>query len=163
MNPSDPLAQLNDIHTPDAIGWWPLAPLWWVIIALTITLLVVIVMVLIRKYQAQQYRRDALAELNNLPRDDDNQTFALKLNTLLKRTAITAYGEGTCATLHGEHWLAFLQKSAPKLNVDTAQPLADAAYKANPQFDQNTLRHYATQWLKQHRRKRKFTPEAKHV
>ena len=25
---------LRDLHLPEAIGWWPLAPGWWVVIAL---------------------------------------------------------------------------------------------------------------------------------
>ena len=27
---------LRDLHLPDAIGWWPLAPGWWVLIALSL-------------------------------------------------------------------------------------------------------------------------------
>jgi hypothetical protein len=31
MNPTDPLAQLRDIHLPEAVSWWPLAIGWWLV------------------------------------------------------------------------------------------------------------------------------------
>ncbi|UTF60469.1 DUF4381 domain-containing protein [Gilvimarinus sp. DA14] len=163
MNASDPMAQLKDIHTPEAIGWWPLAPLWWVIIALALILLATVIVLLMQRYRRNQYRRTALLELHKLPADEDNQTFALQLNTLLKRTAISAYGENACATLHGEKWLAFLRTSAPKLNAENARPLADAAYQANPSLDQAALRAYAASWIKHHQKKSALIRRGKHV
>ena len=32
MNPQDPLAALHPLRTPEPIGWWPLAPGWWVLL-----------------------------------------------------------------------------------------------------------------------------------
>jgi len=31
---TDPLAGLHDIHMPEAIGWWPPAPGWWLLLGL---------------------------------------------------------------------------------------------------------------------------------
>lgn len=36
---TDPLADLHDIHLPEAIGWWPLAPGWWLLLGFIIMLL----------------------------------------------------------------------------------------------------------------------------
>ncbi|MCP8898693.1 DUF4381 domain-containing protein [Gilvimarinus xylanilyticus] len=152
MNPSDPLAQLKDIHSPEAIGWWPLAPLWWVIIAIALLAVVALAFALHRLYRANQYRRDALAELRQMPDDKNNQDFARRINTLLKRTAVACYGFERCATLHGQAWVDFLQTSAPRINSANAHVLADAPYHPAPELDQQALRDYAARWIKQHRK-----------
>ena len=40
MESEDPLSQLADIHLPDPVSIWPLAPGWWVLIALFIMFLI---------------------------------------------------------------------------------------------------------------------------
>ena len=44
MNPAainaNPLDQLRDIHLPEPISWWPLAPGWWLLIIIALALMV---------------------------------------------------------------------------------------------------------------------------
>ena len=48
---------LRDLHLPDAIGWWPLAPGWWVVIALVAALLGYILWRVYKHWQFNAPRR----------------------------------------------------------------------------------------------------------
>ena len=69
MSPLSPemqaeLARLHDIRLPPPVGWWPLAPGWWVLFAL---LLVVIMVALALEYRRRRtVRYIALRELSGL-------------------------------------------------------------------------------------------------
>ena len=43
---------LRDLHLPDAIGWWPLAPGWWIVIAV----LAITALALLRKWLQRRSR-----------------------------------------------------------------------------------------------------------
>jgi len=63
MNPApqaNPLDQLRDIHLPEAVSWWPLAPGWWLLMVLTCLLLVGLLICLYRRHQSNRYRRQAI-------------------------------------------------------------------------------------------------------
>ena len=61
MNPQD--IPLRGLHLPDAIGWWPLAPGWWALIAVAL----VAAILLVRAWRAHRLhsaaRRKALRQL----------------------------------------------------------------------------------------------------
>ena len=73
MNPSDPLAQLKDIHLPDAVSWWPLAIGWWIVAIIAIVGIYYAVQFGLNQFFNQRYRRQALAALKNLPNSDQHQ------------------------------------------------------------------------------------------
>ena len=62
----DPLAQLKDIHLPDAVGLWPLAWGWWVLLILLVLIALTAFLMLRRHRQRNRYRAAALAELQQL-------------------------------------------------------------------------------------------------
>ncbi|MBU2886998.1 DUF4381 domain-containing protein [Gilvimarinus agarilyticus] len=149
----NPLAQLNDIHTPEPIGWWPLAPFSWAIIALATTVIVLAVVAAWRSYRSNRYRRAALRQLQQQSFDATPNS----INKILKATAIAAYGQHTCGALHGHNWLNFLAQSAPKarakLQTEHCQVLGTAAYQANPKYDSAALIAAAQAWVKLHRKR----------
>ena len=63
MEQQDPLAQLRDIHLPDPVGFWPLAPGWWILGLLILILLGVALRFLIKRYRNNRYRKQALSKL----------------------------------------------------------------------------------------------------
>jgi hypothetical protein len=107
------LSQLRDIHLPDAVSWWPLAPGWWILLALAIAS-AVLGFFLYRKYIANRWRRAALAELNYL-RDSEQllspQRQLAQLSVLLRRVAIQCFPRIEVASLYGETWLIFLGRA----------------------------------------------------
>ena len=155
MNPQDPLAALHPLRTPDAIGWWPPAPGWWLLALLAISAVVALVYLWRKHRRANAYRRQALAQLQQL--QTDYQTHRDKLlhlghiNALLKSAALQAYPRSDIAAQHGEAWRGFLNSSLP---ADKQLPpeFATANYQpACPDFDLEPV-HRATQhWLKHHK------------
>lgn len=110
--PSDPLAALRGIHLPDAVGLWPPAPGWWVVLAIAIGG-VVLAFVAVRARRAS-LARHALRELERLDgASSDLQGLALNVSALLRRVALRRFGPARVASLHGQAWQEFLSESSP--------------------------------------------------
>jgi hypothetical protein len=111
MNPqTDPLAGLRDIHLPDAVSLWPLAPGWW-LIAAAIAVAVGLAIWSRRRHLAS-VRRAAMRELDDLchqfDADGDSVSLAEHLSALLRRVALVRFGQTHVAPLHGPRWVEFL-------------------------------------------------------
>ena len=114
MNPTVDLSQLplRDIHLPGPVGWWPPAIGWWFLAAL--------VLVGIALYAAHFYRtrhkRAALKAVTRvrtaLEQGAEPVACLQFLSTILRRFAMTsaarAAGEADVAGLIGDRWLRFL-------------------------------------------------------
>lgn len=182
MNPAtDPLAQLRDIHLPDSIGLWPLAPGWWILAALLITGCVLLWRFLRARKQALAYRRAACALLqqhwNDFKNDGNTQDYLQNLQVTLRRIALSF--DTSSASLTGEQWLAFLdQSTAAKkhekrdqqgFQSELGQILLTQAYRQSPQVSDEQLRqlHDLTlHWARSHTAIKKpdqTTAEAQHA
>jgi hypothetical protein len=112
MNPTDPLAQLKDIHLPEAVSWWPPAPGWWGGTAVVLALLLWAAWRGVRYWRKTAYKRAALRELKQLRRRGGQpQQLLTDLSVLLRRVALAAFPAEEVASLHGKDWLAFLDRS----------------------------------------------------
>lgn len=156
MNPQDPLAALHPLRQPEAIGWWPVAPGWWILITLVVAALGVLAWYLISRYRANAYRREALSQLetlhkNHLP-DDGVQVFAQHTNSLLKSVALRVFPRRDVAALSGEEWRTFLNDSAGG-TVLFEEQVFDSLYQNAPAAtDTAALHRAAEQWIRKHRR-----------
>ena len=135
MNPADPLAQLNPLREPAAIGWWPLAPGWWLLIILVLILCAVALWQLFARYRRNAYRRQGIAALSEIRAqwqgNDDATTCLTQANALLKAVALRAFPQRDTASLTGEGWLSFLNTGS---GFDAQFQLASlqAQYQALP-------------------------------
>lgn len=102
----NPLAQLNDITTPDSVSAWPLAWGWWVALFMVITLMVFAIVQSVRHYKKRYVLRLAKAELANMTADEVSAPG--QYNALLKRVAIAYTSRTLVANLHGNAWHQFL-------------------------------------------------------
>ncbi len=98
----DPLSQLHDIQLPAPIAWWPLAPGWYLLIALLVALIV-----LSARFFWQRKKRALKREALRLLMEADYAS----ASTLLRRLALYQYPDENIAGLRGESWLAFLDKT----------------------------------------------------
>ncbi len=126
---------LRDLHLPDAIGWWPLAPGWWLVIAL---LAAAVGLLLHRYWQIHARgaaRRHALRQLNRLAAEyeqhRDAVTFGAGVSELLRRTMLAYAPRPEVAGLTGDAWLAWLDRDfdEPKFQTDTGRKLLELPYR----------------------------------
>jgi len=155
VNPQDPLAALKPLREPELIGWWPLAPGWWILIALLVLLIVFLIFKSVQYFRSTAYRRDALKELDTLHQQyqaaADDQAFLNEVNVLLKRVALQAYPREVVAASHSKAWSEFLNA---QLNAAPffAATFSDAIYApTGTSLDAATLKNTAAHWIAKHR------------
>ena len=146
MNPEMMLWQLAPLREPVAIGWWPLAPGWWIVVALSVALLTGLVLWLRKRRLRTAYRRIALATLDELRSREAGKD---ELNWLLKAAALRAYPQKQVAGLHGAAWQQFLTSSCPKVASDAFAEL-DTLYQRKPSQVSGDLFEAAENWIRKH-------------
>ena len=124
------LAQLRDIHLPAAVSWWPLAPGWWVLLAVVLITAVVFGLLEIRRRRALKYR--ALRELQNLMGGPvgqlGNRQLAAELCVLIRRIVLLQEGGSEYANVHGNAWGERLAAAPNGMPADIAHFIATAPY-----------------------------------
>lgn len=161
MNPlqaTDPLAQLRDIHLPEAIGYWPLAPGWWLLAILLLLATGFAVYFIRHQLQARRYRKVALQQLAKLQSAmTEPTTYLAGVNRLLKQTLLAAPQSTVPAGLTGEAWLAYLDATGQTNHFSTGpgQYLLDGPYQEKltdfKTADLKPLHQLIEQWIKKHR------------
>jgi Ca-activated chloride channel family protein len=148
---NDPLAGLIDIALPPAVSLWP--ETW----ASRITLVVLVIALAllawwsIRRWLANRYRREALADLDSIERSAAGLD---ALSLLVRRTALSVFPRDTVAPLSGAAWLAFLDRSygGSEFSQGPGRILALAPYdgRAPPAADIDALAALVRQWIRGH-------------
>ena len=106
---------LRDIHLPGAIGWWPPAPGWWLLVALLLAGLALYGLFWYRG----RHRRVALRSLTRvrvaLEQGAEPVACLQSVSTILRRFAMTSVATSRAALLEpdvpgliGERWLRYL-------------------------------------------------------
>lgn len=107
--PPDILSGLRDLHLPEAPGWWPPAPGWWLLAIFAIAFAVWLVSRIRQRVRERRPLRETLTELHAL--NHALRSGALtpmpyldRVNALLKRLLIHAYGAREVAALSCDAW-----------------------------------------------------------
>ncbi len=153
---SDPLTlPLRDIHLPEQVSFWPLAPGWWILIAM------IVIALLVAVYLYKKRKRSLLSALN-LARDELSRIedeFSLQndpvklirnLSSLLRRMCISVYPRSETASLTGKPWLKFLDRpfSSAHFTSDKGRILVEAPYRQQvSNSDVEFLLNYSRDWI----------------
>ena len=127
---------LRDLHLPEAIGWWPLAPGWWLLLALALVGLGFLLRLYWRNRARAAARRHALARLNELTaafeQHRDAVAFSSEVSQLLRRTMLAYAPRAEVAGLTGDAWLAWLDKDLdqPRFQSEAGRKLLELPYRA---------------------------------
>lgn len=151
---------LKPYHLPQEPSIWPLAPGWWLMAILLITLLTLAIYYW--RKRRQQYLRDYRPEAKQLFHkylidfNADNQQLAMHINALLKRIALHTLGQ-RAARLTDAQWLAFLDQALPSpeklADEHTLLFLTQQPYSAKPLLSEEQLTHTVKKiryWLEKH-------------
>jgi len=108
---------LRDLHLPDAIGWWPLAPGWWVVVAILCAVLGYILLCTYRRWQFNAPRRYAMRELAYYEAEylkhRNPVTLGKQLSELLRRGMLAYAPREDVAGLTGGDWIVWLDQGMP--------------------------------------------------
>jgi hypothetical protein len=164
----NPLDQLRDIHLPEPVSSWPMAPGWWLLIIVGCLLTGWLIVVLYRRHSATLYRRQALAQLKRLehvehlehleqkPLTGNSQQQLRALFELLKQTANSAYPDRHPGSYSIDAFIRFLQYSCDQpvfdaLALDLEKALySNSAFEAPMESQSNQLFVDAKIWIKHH-------------
>lgn len=154
MPEQDPLAQLRDIHLPEAISAWPPAPGWWLAGLLVLLLIFVIGHLIYRWMCRNRYRTLAIKQLVSLEQYSEQPALYLQhFNQLLKQTALAAQPTIDIAGLSGREWLQLLDVTGKttQFSQGTGQILNDGPYAPSiPELDFEALQRLGKQWITRH-------------
>ncbi|GLS89730.1 hypothetical protein GCM10007916_07970 [Psychromonas marina] len=140
----DPLAQLNDIIGPSTPSWFPPAPIYWLLLCVTIIVLGVSYYFLKKYHQQQKIKQSHLLKLAQLKQQ---QIDFISLNQLLKGCALTYFPRSDVASLHGEAWFDFLQKHSDVTLFDSKQAFIKRLYQNANQPASETDFIDAKKWI----------------
>jgi len=105
---------LRDLHLPEAIGLWPLAPGWWVLIVFAVAGLIYLLYKRILRWRWNAARRLALRELARVRREyaqgADAIVLGKELSELVRRSMLAYAPRGDVAGLTGDAWLKWLDR-----------------------------------------------------
>ncbi len=108
---------LRDLHLPDPVGWWPLAPGWWAMLVLGAAGLAWLAWRWYRAWKFEAPRRHALRELARIEAEylanHDAVVLGKALSELLRRGMLAYAPRAEVAGLTGDAWLAWLDQGMP--------------------------------------------------
>lgn len=108
---------LRDLHLPDAIGWWPLAPGWWGVIAVFVVVAAYVAWRMFRRWQINAPRRYAMRELARYEAEylehRNPVRLGKQLSELLRRGMLAYAPREEVAGLTGDEWLTWLDLGMP--------------------------------------------------
>lgn len=152
---NDLLSQLKDIHQPPAVSWWPLAPGWYVVLAILLLVLGVIGYRYYRKQQQQRRRQRIVQHAEQLLlqyQATQSAASIAQLAVLLRRAAIEKFSRDTVASLHGEAWLSFLEANSNDtehaFTQGSGRLLLSAPYQAHTVPDAEPLFTLVINWIR---------------
>ena len=133
MDPSE--IPLRGLHLPDAIGWWPLAPGWWLIIALLAIGLGLLLRRAAQHRRESAARRHAVRELERatsaFAENGDPVALGTEVSEILRRTMLAYAPRSEVAGLTGDAWLDWLDRDLPepKFSSGPGRSLIDLPYR----------------------------------
>lgn len=105
------LQDLSDIIVPDPVSFWPLGQGSYLLAGAVLILAGVLTYLYRARHKKNQYRREGLALLGRAVTVYD-------VSVILKRVALVVFPRAQVASLYGEEWIDFLQKTCPGCNIE---------------------------------------------
>lgn len=159
MDSEELLAQLADIHLPEPVSYWPPAIGWWILAAIVLVLLALLLRRLAQIRRQQKIRAYALAELERCydsfsqadpaVLDQSRLSYVNQFNTVLRRVALVHCPQANVASLDGAAWVDFIrQKGESSLMTDEiAAALQYGRFQTHCDVDVDAMQDFGRQWI----------------
>ena len=150
-NASNPLAELKDIHLPEAISFWPpAAGVWW-LVAVAIFTIALLALGYRWWRKKNAYRQAAQQELQQLQAANlSPEAFLHSVALLVRRCSQVPSRSQTSQALQGDAYFHYLATHMP---TDIAELIAIKRYQPIETLQlpsQATLALAVSQWIKKH-------------
>ena len=126
----DPLAQLSDIHLPDNVHNYPIAPGWWLLAVIVLAILVYGIIKLRQYFKAHKVQKQALKQLSAA-----SETSVIV--ALLKWAALQYFPRAHVAHLTGDKFKGFLIESLPAKHQESFSKLSGEHFNSTYQSNAN--------------------------
>ena len=152
MSTDELLLQLREIAPPGEPDWWPLAPGWWMLIAIGVASILVLLILLKRRYGSRSFRL-ANRELERISRHNmrcrDNQYLVLNLSRWLRQVSLMAFPERKIAGITGLAWLEILDEVMDKseFRQGPGKIFARSVYSRQPDFNDTMVLELCESWV----------------
>ncbi len=161
---NDWLTNLHEVSLPQAVGFWPLGPGWWLLIFILLWLLLGVFRWRYRQWQRAAYRRQALQEIEACRRacSAGDLSTLQRLPQLLKRVALhslqlAGQSRTQVTALTGAAWWRWLSQTCSQPAPESVQRLSELAYapvsqlQTLPAADWQGLLDWCELWVNEHR------------
>lgn len=158
MTPEELLTQLKDIHEPEAIGIWPMAPGWW-IVSIALLLIIISSIYAWRKHvKNSAWKKEAIKAIEQLEQRTNRnsaQETVRQINRIIKQIALYKVQDPSISALTGEPWAEFLHtflgggKRSMVFTDAQIALLAEGQYQQAPTIDIQALLSSAQQWVRE--------------
>ncbi len=149
--------QLKPIIEPDPVVFSFDAVGWKVLFSLLLLTIVFILYKYYLHYKINQYRREAIKNINDLSNDQNISIYDLISQVMfqIKQTALQTYDRKTVASLEGNDWLQYLDKKVIGSNfINDQEIIIDAVYKdkyiQTNHFNRDDFINKSIKWIKEH-------------
>lgn len=144
--------QLKDVKlAPLEISQWPGLG-WWIIACLLLLTISILIIKFVQERRKNAYRLEALSVLNTLQSQTNPDMTPQAINTVLKRTALSAYPSIDINALYGKAWFDFLNRQVkkPVFNSQLIESMVYGQYAANTPIDLDAFYKSSCSWIKLH-------------
>ena len=149
------LADLKDIHLPAPVSVFPLAPGWYIVLAIMLVIVVLLILWQLRRASKQYKLKQVLILLAQIEakaqasEPEEREEVLPEISILLKRVAREKFSELHPQNLFGEKWLQFLDRSGKttEFTTGTGRILLDV-YKRQSLENPQELLGVVKNWLR---------------
>lgn len=173
QTPEMPVLPLRDIKLPSEPGFWPLAPGWWVVIAVLTVLLIWLCIKWFQHLRKKRRWQDIDQQLStiefNFKKHQNKRKLLADLSEFLRRFVKFQLQDDHAVTLTGEPWVNYLnQLQEDKLFAPYSTVLSEGVFQHNPDFQTKGLLETTRAFIKRHvmrptKKNKKTAPEVSHV
>lgn len=159
MDSTELLAQLADIHLPEPVSYWPPAIGWWILAAIILVLLALLLRKLIARARQEKIYQFALNELESCydsyshadPTliDQSKLDYVNQFNTVFRRVALVHYPQTKAASLSGAQWVDFIRQKGESslMSDDIAAALQYGRFQTKCEVDVDAMQDFGRQWI----------------